>query len=76
MTTDLRYLACTAILTADLWIPSVVAQVTTNGFLAPPNYVDPTPDLAPPWGTRADVRTLVFTLGFISVAGIFWEVIK
>jgi uncharacterized MAPEG superfamily protein len=22
------------------------------------------------------VRTLVFTLGFVSVAGIFWEVIK
>lgn len=130
MTTDLRYLACTAILTAALWIPYVVAQVTTSGFLAPPNYVDPTPRPVPPWGKRADrahlnavecfapfaalvliahvigkanamtafwamsffwlrlahavvyllaipyVRTLVFTLGFVCVAGIFWEVIK
>jgi len=130
MTTDLRYLAYTAILTAALWIPYVVAQVVTNGFLAPPDYVDPTPRPVPLWGTRAHraylnavecfapfaalviiahvagkanamtafwamsffwlrlahavvyllavpyVRTLVFTLGFVSVAGIFWELIK
>src|SRR5712675_1846815 len=125
MTTDLRYLAYTAFLTAALWIPYVVAQVATNGFLAPPNYVDPTPRPVPLWGKRADrtylnavevfapfaalvivaqltgkandmtafwamcffwlrvghaavylfavpyVRTLIFTLGFISVFGIF-----
>ena len=41
MTTDLIYLASTAILTAALWIPYVVCQVMTNGFLQPPNYVDP-----------------------------------
>ena len=130
MTTDLKYLAFTALLTAALWIPYVIAQVTTNGPLAPPNYVDPTPRPLPPWGKRADraylnavecfapfaalviiahvvgkanamtafwamcffwlrlvhavvyllgipyVRTLIFTLGFVSVAGIFWEVIK
>jgi uncharacterized MAPEG superfamily protein len=130
MTTDLKYLAFTAFLTAALWIPYVIAQVTTNGPLAPPNYVDPTPRPVPPWGKRADraylnavecfapfaalviiahvvgkanamtafwamcffwlrlvhavvyllgipyVRTLVFTLGFVSVAGIFWELIK
>jgi len=130
MTTDLKYLAFTALLTAALWIPYVIAQVTTNGPLAPPNYVDPTPRPVPPWGKRADraylnavecfapfaalviiahvigkanamtafwamcffwlrlahavvyllgipyVRTLVFTLGFVSVAGIFWELIK
>jgi uncharacterized MAPEG superfamily protein len=130
MTTDLKYLAFTALLTAALWIPYVIAQVTTNGPLAPPNYVDPTPRPLPPWGKRADraylnavecfapfaalviiahvvgkanamtafwamcffwlrlahavvyllgipyVRTLVFTLGFVSVAGIFWELIK
>ena len=130
MTTDLSYLAYTAFLTAALWIPYVIAQVTTNGPLAPPNYVDPTPRPVPPWGKRADraylnavecfapfaalviiahvvgkanamtafwamcffwlrlahavvyllgipyVRTLVFTLGFVSVAGIFWELIK
>jgi uncharacterized MAPEG superfamily protein len=130
MTTDLRYLAYTAILTAALWIPYIVAQVATNGFLQPPNYVDPTPRPLPAWGKRADrtylnavecfapfaalvivahltgkadattafwatcffwlrlvhavvyllgipyVRTLAFTLGFVAVAGIFWEVIK
>ena len=130
MTSDLTYLALTAILTAALWIPYVIAQVTTNGFLTPANYVDPTPRPLPPWGKRADrtylnavesfapfaalvivahlagkadamtafwamsffwlrvahalvyllgiayVRTIVFTLGFVAVAGIFWEVIK
>jgi uncharacterized MAPEG superfamily protein len=130
MTTDLSYLAYTAILTAALWIPYVVAQVTTNGPLAPANYVDPTPRLLPSWGRRADraylnavecfapfaalvlvahvsgkadamtafwatcffwlrlahavvyllavpyIRTVIFTLGFIAVVGIFWEVIK
>jgi uncharacterized MAPEG superfamily protein len=130
MTTDLKYLAYTAILTAALWIPYVIAQVATNGFLAPANYVDPTPRPLPPWGKRADraylnavesfapfaalviiahvtgkanamtafwaicffwlrlahvvvyllafpyVRTLLFTLGFVAVAGIFWELIR
>jgi uncharacterized MAPEG superfamily protein len=130
MTTDLKYLAFTAMLTAALWIPYIVSQVATNGFLAPPNYVDPTPRPVPSWGKRADrtylnavevfapfaalvivahlagkanamtafwsmcffwlrvahaavyllavpyVRTLVFTLGFISVAGLFWELIR
>jgi uncharacterized MAPEG superfamily protein len=130
MTADLKYLAYTAILTAALWIPYVVAQVKTNGFLTPPNYVDPTPRPLPHWGRRADraylnavetfapfaalvivaqlagkadamtafwamcffwlrlahavvyllavpfVRTLIFTLGFVCVAGIFWEVIR
>ena len=127
MTTDLKYLALTAILTAALWIPYVISQVMTNGPLAPPNYVDPTPRPVPPWGKRADrtylnavecfapfaalviiahvvgkanamtafwamcffwlrlahavvylfaipyIRTLIFTLGFVAVAGIFWE---
>jgi uncharacterized MAPEG superfamily protein len=130
MTTDLWYLALTAILTAALWIPYIACQVMTNGFLAPENYVDPKPRPVPLWGERAHraylnavesfapfaalvvvanlagkadamtafwaasffwlrlvhaivywlaipfVRTLVFTLGFVSVAGIFWEVIK
>ena len=35
MSTDLKYLALTAILTASLWIPYVVAQVKTNGPLQP-----------------------------------------
>jgi uncharacterized MAPEG superfamily protein len=129
MTTDLRYLSYTAILTAALWIPYVVAQVMTNGFLAAPNYIDPTPRPVPLWGKRADrtylnavevfapfaalvivaqlagkanamtafwtisffwlrlahavvyllgvpyVRTVIFTLGFVCVVGIFWELI-
>jgi uncharacterized MAPEG superfamily protein len=130
MTTDLRYLALTAFLTAALWIPYVVAQVLTNGPLAPANYVDPAPRPLPLWGRRADrtylnavecfapfaalvivahisgkadamtafwsgcffwlrlahavvyllgipyVRTLIFTLGFVAVVGLFWEVIS
>ena len=130
MSADLKYLAFTAMLTAALWIPYVVAQVATNGFLKPQNYVDPTPRPLPFWGKRADrtylnavetfapfaalvlvahvagkanamtafwamaffwlrvihavvylaaipyIRTLVFTLGFVCVAGIFWEVVK
>src|ERR1700692_290454 len=54
MSTDLKYLAFTAILTASLWIPYIVAQVRTNGPLTPPNYSDPTPRALPPWGKRAD----------------------
>lgn len=54
MTTDLTYLAYTAFLTGALWIPVVVAQVVTNGFLQAPNYVDPTPRPVPFWGKRAD----------------------
>ena len=130
MKTELTYLAYTAMLTAALWIPYVVCQVMTNGFLKPQNYADPTPRPVPLWGKRADrvylnavevfapfaalvivahlsgklnemtafwavaffwlrathavvywlglpyIRTLVFTLGFVCVAGLFWEVIK
>ena len=130
MSKDLAYLAYTAMLTAALWIPYIVAQVMTNGFLEPPNYVDPASRPVPLWGKRADrtylnavetfapfaalvivaqlagkadamtafwamaffwlrlahpvvyllgipyIRTLVFTLGFVAVVGIFWEVVK
>ena len=58
MSTDLKYLALTAILTASLWIPYVVAQVKTNGPLQPENYIDPTPRPLPDWGKRAN-RTYV-----------------
>ncbi len=54
MSTDFKYLALTAMLNASLWIPYVVSQVTTNGFLTPPNYLDPTPRPVPLWGKRAD----------------------
>jgi len=130
MTTDLKYLVFTAMLTAALWIPYIVCQVMTNGALAAENYVDPAPRPVPLWGKRADraylnavevfapfaalvivahiagkadamtafwsmcffwlrlahaavywlavpyVRTLIFTLGFVCIAGIFWEVVK
>jgi uncharacterized MAPEG superfamily protein len=54
MTTELRYLAYTALLTGALWIPYVITQLRVNGFLKPPNYVDPTPRPLPPFGHRAD----------------------
>ena len=130
MSTDLKYLALTAMLTAALWIPYIACQVVTNGLLQSPNYVDPAPRPVPLWGKRADraylnaveafapfaalvivahlagkanamtafwaisffwlrvahaviylfgipfARTLIFTLGFVCVAGIFWEVVK
>jgi uncharacterized MAPEG superfamily protein len=130
MSTDLKYLALTAILTASLWIPYVVCQVMTNGTLQPQNYIDPAPRPLPLWGRRADrtyinavetfapfavlvivihlagkanamtafwamaffwlrlahaavyllgipyARTLIFTLGYVAVVGLFWELIK
>ena len=130
MTTDLKYLTYTAILTASLWIPYIAAQVKTNGLLKPINYKDPAPRPVPLWGKRADrtylnavetfapfaalvivaqltgkadpmtafwatcyfwlrlthaivyllgipyIRTLVFTLGYVAIAGIFWEVVR
>ena len=127
MSTELKYLAFTAMLTAALWIPYIVSQVMTNGFLAAENYVDPAARPVPLWGKRADrvylnavetfapfaalvilihlagkenattaflamsffwlrlahavvywfgipfVRTLIFTLGFVTVLGLFME---
>ncbi len=54
MSVELKYLALTALLTAALWIPYIVAQVVTNGFLSGENYVDPTPRPVPLWGQRAN----------------------
>jgi uncharacterized MAPEG superfamily protein len=130
MSTELKYLALTAMLTASLWIPYIVAQVTTNGLLQPENYVDPAPRKVPLWGNRADrvylnavetfapfaalviliqltgkadamtafwaaaffwlrvahaivylaaipyIRTVVFVLGYISIIGLFVELMK
>ena len=130
MTTDLWYLALTAMLTAALWIPYIACQVMTNGALSPTEYADPKPRPVPLWGERANrahlnavesfapfaalvivaqiagkanamtafwaanffwlrlahaivfwaaipyLRTVLFTLGFGCVAGIFWQVIK
>jgi uncharacterized MAPEG superfamily protein len=130
MSTDLKYLAFTAILTASLWIPYIACQVMTNGGLTPKNYNDPAPRPVPLWGMRANrahqnavesfapfaalvlaihvagkadamtafwamaffwlrlahaivyiagtayLRTLIFTLSYIAVLGLFWELIK
>ena len=130
MSTDLKYLALTAMLTASLWIPYIVAQVMTNGSLGPQNYVDPAPRPVPLWGKRADrvyinavetfapfaalviliqltgkadamtafwaqsffwlrvahavvywaaipyIRTVVFTLGYVTIIGLFVELMK
>ena len=130
MSTDLKYLAWTAMLTAALWIPYVVCQVMTNGPLQPNNYVDPAlPRPVPVWGQRAHrtylnavevfapfaalvivaqltgkanattaflsasffylrlahaivywaglpyLRTILFTLAFVAVVGIFWQIV-
>jgi uncharacterized MAPEG superfamily protein len=54
MSPELKYLAFTALLTGSLWIPYIVAQVVTNGFLQPLNYVDPAQRPVPLWGQRAN----------------------
>jgi uncharacterized MAPEG superfamily protein len=54
MTAELMYVAYTAIFTAALWIPYIVCQAMTNGFLQPPNYKDPEPRPVPLWGKRAN----------------------
>jgi uncharacterized MAPEG superfamily protein len=130
MSTDLKYLAFTAILTASLWIPYIACQVMTNGGLTPKNYADPAPRPVPLWGKRAErahlnavesfapfaalvivvhlagkanattafwtmaffwlrlahaivfllgipyLRTLIFTLGYVAVLGIFWQLVS
>jgi len=129
MSTDLKYLAFTAILTASLWIPYIACQVITNGNLTPKNYTDPTPRPVPLWGMRANrahlnavetfapfaalvivihlggkangttafwamfffwarlahavvfllgipyLRTVIFTLGYVAVLGLFWQLL-
>jgi uncharacterized MAPEG superfamily protein len=130
MSTDLTYLALTALLSGSLWIAYVVCQVMTNGFLEPRNYTDPTPRPLPLWGDRANralmnsvetfapfaamvliahianksgsttafwaasffwlrlvhaivyiagvpyIRTLIFTLGYVCLLGMFWVVMS
>ncbi len=129
MSTEITYLAWSALLTGGLWIPYVIAQVAVNGPLGSGDYKDPTPRELPLWGQRAYrahlnavesfaafaalilaitvtnsetamtaiwaavyffsrlvhavvyiaaipyVRTVIFTLSFIAVAGLFWELV-
>jgi uncharacterized MAPEG superfamily protein len=42
------------LLTAALWIPYIICQVTTNGPLSGENYVNPAPRPVPLWGQRAN----------------------
>jgi uncharacterized MAPEG superfamily protein len=54
MTTELRYLIFTAILTSALWIPVVIGYVSARGRLKPADYkVAPTSPL-PEWVNRAN----------------------
>jgi uncharacterized MAPEG superfamily protein len=54
MTTELRYLLFTAILTGGLWIPVVIGYVSARGPLKPADYkVAPTSSL-PDWVNRAN----------------------
>ena len=54
MTTELRYLLFTAILTGALWIPVVIGYVAARGPLKPQDYeVAPTSRL-PDWVNRAN----------------------
>lgn len=54
MTTELRYLLLTAILTGCLWIPVVVGKVSSRGGLKPIDYkIAPTSAL-PHWANRAN----------------------
>ncbi len=54
MTQEQMYLALTALLTGTLWIPYIVGQVVTNGFLASENYKDPAPREVPLWAQRCN----------------------
>lgn len=130
MSIELTYLAWASFLTATLWIPYIVCQVATNGFLTNANYTDPTPRPVPLWGQRANrahmnsvesfapfaglilllnvagihtemtaiwaavyfysrltyvvvyiagipqIRTLIFTISWVSIVGLFWAAIR
>jgi len=54
MTTDLTYLALTALLTGVLWVPYILGQIAANGMLKGEHYKDPTPRAVPLWAQRAN----------------------
>ncbi len=72
MTPELTYLAWTALLTAVLWIPYIVGQVVTNGFLSGENYRDPTPRPVPLWAQRANRAHLNAVETFAPFAALVW----
>ena len=69
MTSELYYLAYTALLTAALWVVYIASQVMANGFLTPQNYDDPTPRPVPNWGKRANRAHLNAVESFAPFAG-------
>jgi uncharacterized MAPEG superfamily protein len=54
MTTELRYLVLTAILTGALWIPVVIGYVSARGALKPQDYVVAPTSPLPSWVNRAN----------------------
>jgi uncharacterized MAPEG superfamily protein len=54
MTTELRYLLFTAILTGCLWIPVVIGYVSARGPLKPADYVRAPTSPLPDWVNRAN----------------------
>ncbi|MFT4623987.1 MAG: putative MAPEG superfamily protein [Myxococcota bacterium] len=54
MTTELTYLVLTAILTGLLWIPSVLGQIQSRGFLKPKDYVHLPDSPLADWAVRAN----------------------
>lgn len=54
MTTELRYLLFTALLTASLWVPVVIGYVSARGFLQPKDYVSAPTSPLPDWVNRAN----------------------
>jgi hypothetical protein len=57
MTTDLFYLALTAMLTAALWIPYIASQVMTNGPLSGEKLLGPRAPPGPVVGSARQPRT-------------------
>ena len=54
MTTELRYLVLTAVLTGVLWIPVVIGYVRSRGALRPADYVIAPTSSLPAWVNRAN----------------------
>ena len=53
MTTELSYLAWTAVLCVILWVPYIAAGTSQYGFLTPADYRTPGSRVLPEWANRA-----------------------
>jgi uncharacterized MAPEG superfamily protein len=54
MTTELRYLLFSAMLTSILWLPVVIGYVSARGLLQPKDYVSAPTSALPDWVNRAN----------------------